>query len=251
MTTMKRTTINGEFEIVLPVHRAERPEWFTENGWEKKRLKKMHKEIKKGDVVYYVGVELGEMAALCQMWGAEVALFEPNYMAWPVIRAIWGANRLKKPLYIFAGFVSNKTQEIPTNPDKALFGGEGFIIDSNSGWPRYADAEIIKAHGFSELDKEADGLPQAKIDYLVFEKGLKPPSFLTFDCEGSEFEILRGAEETINKYKPKILASIHPEFLFAQYHEYSRNLRDWIIDHGYEETILDYQHELHTYYEPI
>jgi hypothetical protein len=30
------------------------------------------KTLAKGDVVYYVGAEEGEMVALCQMWGAEV-----------------------------------------------------------------------------------------------------------------------------------------------------------------------------------
>ena len=29
----------------------------------------MHNNIGKGDVVYYVGAEEGEMPALCQMWG--------------------------------------------------------------------------------------------------------------------------------------------------------------------------------------
>ena len=57
MTEMIKTTLNGEFEIVLPKHRAERPEWHSEDGWEKPRLKSMYKHIGNGDVVYYVGAE--------------------------------------------------------------------------------------------------------------------------------------------------------------------------------------------------
>ena len=68
---------------------------------------------------------------------------------------------------------------------------------------------------------------------------------------GSECEALKGAEETIRKYKPKIWASISPEFMYHQYGQYSGDFRNWIKDFGYKETILDYQHELHTYYEPI
>jgi len=30
MTKMIKATINGEFEIILPKHRADRPEWYTE-----------------------------------------------------------------------------------------------------------------------------------------------------------------------------------------------------------------------------
>jgi hypothetical protein len=62
--------------------------------------------------------------------------------------------------------------------------------------------------------------------------------------------VLRGATWTLRKFKPAIFASIHPEFMFHQWGEYSRDLRDWIIKIGYQETILDYQHELHCLYLP-
>lgn len=236
-------TINGKFDIVLPEHRAARPEWYSEQGWEKARLESMHKSIVEGDVVYYVGAELGEMPALCQMWGAEVVLIEPNYMAWPVIRAVWEANNLKLPLKSFAGFASSKTKLEPGKPDPALYDGNGWEIQQD-GWPKYSQGEIVTAHGFSELYLEADGLPQIRIDDL----DTKPPTVITFDVEGSEWEVLRGAEETLKRYKPKIWASIHPEFMYGQYKEYSRDFRNWIMGFGYKEEILDYQHELHTFY---
>ena len=89
MTEMIKTTLNGEFEMVLPKHRAERPEWYSESGWEKLRLKSMHNHIGSGDVVYYVGAEEGEFPALCQMWGAELVLFEPNPKVWSHLPLTW------------------------------------------------------------------------------------------------------------------------------------------------------------------
>lgn len=249
MIPMIKTILNGEFEIILPKHRADRPEWSMPEGWEKKRLQSMNKNLGKGDVVYYVGAELGEMPALCQMWGAEVVLFEPNHMAWPVIRAVWEANHLKMPLGCFAGFASNKTQLIPPNPDNVIFWGKGYEIQED-GWPRYTEGDINTAHGFSQLYLEADALPQIKIDDAVSQFG-KPPTAITFDCEGSDWEVMKGAEKTLKKYKPKIWASIHPEFMFDQFAQYSGDFRKWIRDFGYKEHILDYQHELHIYYEPI
>lgn len=79
---MIKSLINGEFEIILPEHRAKRPEWYEPQGWEKPRLQSMHKNLKKGDVIYYVGGEEGEMVALCQIWGAETVVFEPNPKVW-------------------------------------------------------------------------------------------------------------------------------------------------------------------------
>jgi FkbM family methyltransferase len=250
MTQIKliKSKLNGKYEIYLPEHRAARPEWHNDTGWEKARLESMHSMIGKGDVVYYVGSELGEMAALCALWGAEVVNFEPNFSAWPSIYQTWEANKLPQPLANFAGFASNVHQPIPPNADGSLYKGLGYKNDVD-GWPEYAYGEIIEAHGFSELYQEAQGLPQYRIDNLVAE-GLKPPTVITFDCEGSDWEVLKGAEDTIRNHKPKIWASIHPEFMFHQFGEYSRDFRNWIIDHGYDEQYIDYAHELHMLYTP-
>ncbi len=43
MAEMIKCKINGKFDIILPKHRADRPEWYTDNGWKKKRLEHMHK----------------------------------------------------------------------------------------------------------------------------------------------------------------------------------------------------------------
>lgn len=246
---MVKTKLNGKYELILPEHRAAREEWHNDKGWEGPRLDSMYSLIGKGDVVYYVGSELGEMSALCQVWGAEVVNFEPNHSAWPSIKATWEANKLKAPLANYAGFASNVHQPIPPKPDSNLLDGKGFQLDA-AGWPNSASGEIVEGHGFSELYQEADGLPQYRIDNLV-QEGLKPPTVITFDTEGSDWEVLKGAEETLKNYKPKIWASIHPEFMFHQYGEYSRDFRNWIMGFGYSEQILDYQHELHTLYLPL
>src|SRR3989304_2192590 len=246
MVKMVDTLINGKFKIKLPEHRAARPEWYTKQGWEKKRLESMHENIGKLDIVYYVGAELGEMPALCQMWGAEVVLYEPNHLAWPVIKAVWKANKLKLPLALFAGFASNVNKPVPKKADKALYEGLGWLHNAD-GWPVFSQGKIVKAHGFSELYLEANGLPQYKIDDAA--KKLNPPTAIILDVEGSEWRVLEGAAETIKRYRPKIWLSGHPEFMFHQYKEYLTDLRNWIKAFGYKETLLDYQHEVHLFYE--
>ena len=34
---MKKVVVNGRWEIELPIHRADREEWYTLEGWEKKK----------------------------------------------------------------------------------------------------------------------------------------------------------------------------------------------------------------------
>lgn len=239
MVKMIDSLLNGEFQIILPEHRAKRPQWYTPEGWEKKRLKKLANKISVGralkgvqHVVYYVGAEEGEMAALCQMWGARVVLFEPNDLVWPNIKAIWDANKLDYPILCFSGFASNhdsKTGEIYAQ-----------------SFPPSADGEVIGNHGFKELADPGE-IPQVKIDTLVDQTAIVP-TIISLDVEGSEWEVLRGAEKTLREYHPTIFLSLHPEFMYHHFKQHSGDLRKWIKDLGYTEELIDYQHEVHLVY---
>ncbi len=248
MAEMVNATLNGLWKIKLPKHRADRPDWYTDHGWERKRLEALHQEIKRqklnkvDPVVYYVGAEEGEMPALCQMWGARVVMFEPNPLVLPNVKAIWDANKLKMPYALFVGFASSSTELDPPHPNKLAV---GFIKE----WPECAYGPVIGNHGFKELYLESDAFPQTKMDDLLDR--LDPPTIITFDCEGSEWEAMKGAEHILKTYKPAIFASISPEFMFHQFGQYSRDFRNWMIGFGYNETLLAYDHELHTMYTPI
>ena len=235
MTEMIKTTINSEFNITLPKHRADRPEWYQPHGWEKLRLKSMHENIGSGDVVYYVGAEEGEFPALCQMWGAEVVLFEPNPKVWAHFPITWSANNLKIPMVCVPGFASDKINSLAR-----IYYNE---------WPPEVNNELIAAHGFKELYLEGDTYGQITIDSCVYDHNIKPPTAISLDVEGSEWRVLGGAERTIREHKPKIWLSGHPEFMLQQWNEALHDLRKWIKGLGYTETLLDYQHEVHLFYE--
>jgi len=238
MAEMVEAVLNGHYKIILPKHRADRPEWYRPEGWEGPRLDRLKGEIGwqihkgKTPIVYYVGAEEGEMCALCAMWGADVVMFEPNERVMPNIKAIWGANGLNMADTFFPGFAGNE-------------------IRGNQNLVRVADieGEVIHDHGFKELRDPGD-IPITTIDEMVRKTGVIP-TLLTMDVEGSEWEVLQGAEKTIDGYKPTIFLSLHPEFLIDQYKKYSYEVRRWLMDKGYKEQLLDWQHEGHFLYEPI
>lgn len=235
MTNMIKSLINKEFEIILPEHRANRPEWYTEQGWEKARLKSMSNNLSQGDTIYYVGGEEGEMVALCQIWGANTVVFEPNPKVWSHYPLIWKANNLKNPIACIPGFASNENNELTR-----IYYNE-FPPESNS--------TIDAAHGFKELHTEGSSYGQVTIDACVYNYKITPPTAITIDVEGSEWAVLTGAEKVLKEYKPKIWLSGHPEFMIMYWNKYLWDLRYWLMELGYKETLLDYQHEVHLFYE--
>jgi hypothetical protein len=116
-------------------------------------------------------------------------------------------------------------------------------------WPPEVDQIIETAHGFKELYLEGDSYGQITIDSCVYDHKIKPPTAICLDVEGSEWRVLGGAERVLKAYKPKIWLSGHPEFMLQQWNESLYNLRQWIKNLGYKETLLDYQHEVHLFYE--
>lgn len=231
---MVDTLINGRWTLKLPEHRAARPEWDLANGgWEKARLDHMHSTTTPGDRVLYIGGEEGDMAALLADWGANVRIVEPNELVWPNIRAIWEANDLPNPWSMFVGFCGKTSS--PNMMD-------GWF----DTWPPCAYGPVIGDHGFKELRDPGDR-PIAAIDDMAVK-----PDMISLDVEGAEWEVLQGAEWTIDHYHPRIYLSLHPEFLIDQYGKYGAEVRQWIVEKGYKETLLDYpKHECHLYYEPL
>jgi FkbM family methyltransferase len=233
---MREVLINGRWPLKLPEHRAARPEWDIANGgWEVERLNHMHQTIGFGDRVLYVGMEEADMCGLLASWGARVFMFEPNEAVWPNARAIWEANELPHPAGMFVGFAGRG------NSDNWR---DGYVNDDE--WPECAYGPVIGDHGFKELCDPGER-PIITIDQLDW-----PVEAIALDVEGSEWEVLQGAEQTLRTYKPHIYLSLHPESLALLYNKYSAEVRRWIMDLGYRETLLEWPlHEAHFYYEAL
>lgn len=231
---MKLVKINGEYDIWLPEHRANRPEWFAETGWEKIRLDSITHIVDPEDIFYYIGNEEGDCAAIVAMCGCKMILAEPNLKVWPNTKAIWEANTLDSPLVCFVGFISETSSEI--------------INLVYNGFPECADGEIISDHGFLEVETSPD-IQRITIDDLVHTTKLIP-KHISIDIEGHEAMALEGAKETLKKYRPNIWLSAHPEMMMEKYGQHLADLRRWIMDIGYTEHLLEYPlHEIHFLYQ--
>jgi FkbM family methyltransferase len=238
--------LNGKYPLRIPAQHAkfwggectpeERAADINSSKTEEARVDAMHERIDDDTVLFYVGCGHGDQVAMVPLfasWGAQMFLFEPSPAAWRDIREVFDANDLN-PAMCFPGFAATQTRMLNQQPTE--------------GWPVFPSGEDNGPQGFKSLRSQANIYPQITIDDAV--SWFKPPTMISVDTEGAEWQVLVGAEKTLIKHRPTLFISIHPEMLMHDYEHQSRWVRDWVHDIGYDETILDYQHELHCMYEP-
>jgi FkbM family methyltransferase len=62
---------------------------------------------------------------------------------------------------------------------------------------------------FPKADTAKIPVRTAKVDTLVLQGKIPPPDFIKLDVEGGEFQVLKGAQRTLETYFPEILIEIH------------------------------------------
>jgi FkbM family methyltransferase len=228
--------INEKWGLNLPDYRAYRPTW----AWhEAARLAAMHSVIIPGDVVYEIGAEEGDHAALFCQWGARVFLAEPNPHCWPSIRASMQANGYEPAAY-WVGLVGDHEWSVYDDDMIDRFGTRG-------QWPDCANGDLIAEHGFQHIAEHSAVTPGASMSHLVARSGLAP-NVVSVDVEGAEMHVLRGFREVFRRNRPVVFVSIHPEFMDNLYGLAPDDVHDLMADNGYQGLRLAYDHEDHWVY---
>lgn len=244
MTTTIPTTINSRWTLLLPEHRAARPEWPT---WERERLASMHGWVAgwHGDsppVIYDIGAEEGDLPALYATWGADVVCFEPNPRVWPNIRVCFEANG-HHPAGWFVGFAGDYDDD----RGGARAARETLAARREAqSWPPCAYGPVTVDHGFCQLNERPD-IPSITVDEFAMNSGLTPDA-LTIDVEGSELRVLRGARDVLDAHRPAVWVAVHPTFMVEQYGDRPFDLHQFMHDAGYHGTLLADVHEEHWLY---
>lgn len=226
---MKRVMINGRWPLNLPDHRAERESWPY---WEATRLAAMHHFIQPGDVMYDVGAEAGDFAALFTTWGARVVLIEPNPKAWPTIFATFKMNDLRP----------EASAVVMLSDEHVGFAG-GFAGGMHwNSFPDVARGPMVKAHGFYHIGEHNEGWITT-LD--LFNHELPAPDVVTMDVEGGEGHVLRGASRLLGQHKTAWFVSLHPQFMRDLYDEDVMDIHALMKGHGYHGRFLCEDHEFH------
>ena len=71
-----------------------------------------------------------------------------------------------------------------------------------------------------------------KLDELIFNKFNVKPDIIKIDVEGFEYDVLKGAEEVLKQYSPRIIIETHSKELREKCHEFLSEKGYLLIDEG-------------------
>lgn len=225
---MKEATINQRYKVIVPEHIAD---WDICGDWEVARFISMEQQLNQGDTLFDVGVEQGWQSVIYAQFvgGENMVLFEPGKTFWPNIRQTWEANHLPLPKAHFVGLVDSKTSD---DVEIELY-----------GWTPHSEGELTTTQDYRYL---RDDCQRITLDKFVDATECIPDA-ITIDVEGAELNVLKGAEEILSNYRPKVWVSIHPE-LMKDYKATPSELYRFMEALGYEMEYLGEDHEIHGYW---
>jgi FkbM family methyltransferase len=180
------------FEVTLPEDKA-----IWAGIFEPEFSQALRDATHKGDVCYDIGGYRGYMSGVLALAGAsQVVVFEP--LPENIVR-------LKRLLEL--------NPQLPIRIEQLAIGGSDggthFKVMSDQSMGKLVSSSFQQSRDF-----ERDVVVQiARLDTFVFEGKAPAPDLIKIDVEGTEAEVIEGAQRTLTKYQPKILLEAHSEAL--------------------------------------
>jgi FkbM family methyltransferase len=192
------------------------PDDFRFNDEHEVRERHWHPKV--GDVVVDVGAGIGSYALPAMAAGAHVIAYSPEESE-GLLRVIYANQHVSGTISLIKHGLSSKPGHI--------------TCDGHAYYFHDARGPEEKLPGFDVTTLDAENHP--RVDWIKI------------DVEGQELEVLRGAAETIKKFKPKILVENHV-FMIA---DIDRQVEGFIasLDLGYRIETHPWHSVSHSFFE--
>ncbi len=182
-----------------------------EQLWDSDLLPIILEHIKEGDTVIDAGAWIGgHSMAYAKKVGVtgKVTAFEPNPDAYNVL--ILNVGKFKN-VECF-NFALGDTSRIVDFSVTKTWGDSGYVGDDH----KMTEVRMVPLDDYHDLE----------------------PNFIKIDVEGCELKVLKGAEKTIEKHRPKMVIEINAPALFRQDNT-AFQVWSWLEDRSYELNIID------------
>jgi FkbM family methyltransferase len=167
----------------------------------------------------------------------KVYSFEPTFYALERLKKNLSLNPdLAKNVTVINSFVSENSS---SNPD----------IVAYSSWKVNGERGNNDHPVHLGTPKNAEGVPSISLNDFVENQKIEKIDFIKIDTDGHEYEVFKGAQKAIAKYRPKIIFEIglyvmdEKNISFEFYYDYFKNLNYRLVDTKTEKeiTLLNYK----------
>lgn len=111
-------------------------------------------------------------------------------------------------------------------------GGEAVhVMEENVGASKVSDSQK------TEVSKTESKIKTASIDGIAIDANLERLDFIKIDCEGWEFRILKGARNSLKKFRPVMMIEMNSFALSLQDACY-KDIYDFLLELGYSWRIV-------------
>lgn len=205
MVRIKSGPLKG-YKWIVPTCSA-----FIIGNYEQEKTNIVVKNTAPGDIVFDVGAHVGYYSLMMAKLAGEdgrVYSFEPRPLNNEFLRKHISANKVKNV-------------EVVDKAISDIVGTLKFNSNTGTGTGQLSETGNIEVNSTS-------------IDTLISE-GKPMPNLIKIDVEGGEVGVLKGAVQTIEKAKPKIILATHGEEL----HSFCLS---FLSERGYRIETLDQEH---------
>lgn len=198
--------------------------WIEESG----RLdhdRHLHALIEEGIKPGWICIDAGALygdstIGMCRATGGEGAVFaiEANKMAFDCLSK--NAETFQSPTFLLNCALGES------------HGGEAVhVMEENVGASKVSDSKN------SEPSRIETTIKTASIDGIAIDANLERLDFIKIDCEGWEFKILKGAKNSLKKFRPLMLIEMNSFALSLQDSCY-KDIYDFLLEMEYSWRIV-------------
>lgn len=155
--------------------------WFTFDDEASVRDRDWH--IKPGDVVLDIGSGFGSYALTALASGAALV-------------HVWNPNSEEND-FLGHSLAANGWSDRCVFHRDGLWSRTGFLRDTDLFFTEEPRPDVVDLFPVFSLDDQSDGLGVERVDWVKL------------DVEGAEFEVLKGAEKLLRKFRPTVLVENH------------------------------------------
>ena len=193
--------------------------WFRyfENDYEKENILFLKEKCNPNMIIFDIGAHLGLMSMICSQLlqkKGKIYSFEPTPKTFEILKKVIKINKASDLVIPINKAVAKENKTI----DFYLSEDEG----SNS------NSLVSKNH----RERKPIQIQVTSLDLFTKENNIKQIDLIKIDAEGSEYDVLLGAQNIISAFKPIIILALHPPLIKNNGHNIE-DIYEFLIAHNY------------------